>query len=73
MGSGITASGSEITSQGIGINRFKRKQGSSCTIFVGSGTKICHAFGIKDQKFGYKDEISDEKTLFWEKFHLYGV
>ena len=25
---------------------------SHCTIFVGSGTKICRAFGIKDQKFG---------------------
>ena len=23
---------------------------SGCTIFVGSGSKICHAFGIKDQK-----------------------
>ena len=40
-----------------------RGQGSDCTIFVGSGTKlICHAFGVKYQKFGYKNEISDEKT-----------
>ena len=39
-----------------------RDQGSGCTIFVGSGTKIGHAFGIKDQKFAYKKRISDEKT-----------
>jgi len=29
---------------------------------VGSGTKIGHAFGIKDQKFAYKNGFSDEKT-----------
>ena len=47
----------------IGIS-FLRDQSSGCTIFVGSGTKICHAFGIKDQKFvyWYKNGISDEKT-----------
>ena len=28
--------------------------------FVGSETKICQAFGIKDQKFGYENGISDE-------------
>ena len=28
----------------------------------GSGTKICHGFGIKDQKFGYKNGINAEKT-----------
>jgi len=39
-----------------------RDQGSGCTIFVGSGTKIGHAFGIKDHKFAYKNGISDEKT-----------
>ena len=27
---------------------------AGCTIFVGSGTKICHGFGIKGKKFGYK-------------------
>ena len=30
--------------------------------FVESGNKICHAFGIKDQKSGYKNGISIEKT-----------
>ena len=30
---------------------------------MGSETKICYAFGIKDKKFGYKSGISDEKTL----------
>ena len=28
--------------------------------FEGSGTKICQAFGIKYQKFGYKNGISNE-------------
>jgi len=41
--------------------QFFRDQRSGCTIFVGSGTKIGHAVGIKDQKFGYKNGISDEK------------
>ena len=42
---------------------FLRDQGSgcSCSIFVGSGACICHAFDIKDQKYGYKKGISDEK------------
>ena len=40
--------------------------------FVGTETKICHAIGIKDQKFGYKNGISDEKpylvtTLLWQQ------
>ena len=30
--------------------------------FCGSGNKSCYAFGIKDQKFGYKNGISDEKS-----------
>ena len=41
---------------------FLRDQGSGCNIFVGLGIKVCHTFGIKDQKFEYKNEISDEKT-----------
>ena len=32
-------------------------QGSGSTIFVGSGTKVGHGFGIKDQKFAYKNGI----------------
>ena len=30
---------------------------------MGLGIKICHAFGIDDQKFGYKNGISDEKNI----------
>ena len=30
-------------------------------IFVGSGTKICHAFEISDQKSDYKNVFRDEK------------
>ena len=58
--SGITVPGSGITCHGIGISSFLRDQGSGCSIFVESATKLCHAqFGIKDQKFGYKNAISD--------------
>ena len=39
-----------------------RDQGSGCTIFVGSGTKMGPAFGIKDQKYASKNGISKEKT-----------
>jgi len=60
--SGITALGSGITDRGIRISSFFRDQGSVCTIFVGSGTKIGHAFGIKDQKFAYKNWDQHEKT-----------
>ena len=62
VGSGITALGSGNRDHGIGISSFFRDQESSCTIFVGSGTKIGHAFGIKDQKFAYKNWISTVKT-----------
>ena len=63
MGSGITALASGITDHGIEISGFFfRNQGSDCTIFVGSGTKIGHAFGIKDQQFAYKNGINDEKV-----------
>jgi len=59
MGSEITALGSGIADHGIWASIFFRDQGSGCITFVGSGTKVGHAFGIKDQKFAYK---SDEKT-----------
>ena len=60
---GIQALRSGITDHdGIGISKFFRDQGLGCTIFVGSGTKIRHAFGIKDQKFAYKKGMSIEKT-----------
>ena len=62
VGSVIAALGSGITDHGISSSSFFRDQGSGCTLFVGSGTKIGHAFGIKDQKFGCKNGISDEKT-----------
>ena len=58
----ITTLGSGIIDHGIGISSFVKDQRSGCTIFVGSGTKIGHAFGIKDHKFAYKNVISDEKT-----------
>ena len=51
--------GSQPQDQGSQAMQFF--EGSSCTIFVGSGTKICHTFGIKDKKFGNKNEIGDEK------------
>ena len=50
VGSGITALGSGITDHGVGISSFFKEQGPGCTIFVESGTKIGHAFGIKNQK-----------------------
>ena len=69
MGSGIRRTGSKITAlgsgiadhqHGIGVSSFF--QGSGCNIFVGSVTKMGHAFGIKDQKFANKNGISEEKT-----------
>ena len=62
MGSEITALGSGITDHGIGISRFFRDQGSGRSILVGSGTKIGHAFGVKDPKFAFKNGTSEEKT-----------
>ena len=38
--------------------------------FCGIGTKICHAFGIKDQKFERKNEISDEKAYIFVSHEL---
>ena len=61
-GSGITAPGSGITDHGFGISSFLGIGDQAVTIFVGSGTKIVHAFGIRDQKFACKNGISDEKT-----------
>ena len=61
VGYGIKTLGSGIRDHGIGISSFFRDQGSGCAIFAGSGTKIGHAFGIKDQKFAYKNWISIEK------------
>jgi len=62
VGSGIAALGSGITDRGIAISSFLRDQGSGCTIFVGSRTKIGLSFGIKDQKFAYENGINIEKT-----------
>jgi len=61
MVSEITALGSRITNHGIEISSFFRDQGSGCTIFVESGTKIGHAFRIEDRKIAYKNGNSDEK------------
>ena len=52
----------ESQTMGSGSAVSYRDQGSGCTTFVGSGTKSGHAFGIKEQKFAYKNGISDEKT-----------
>ena len=61
MGYGITAPADQ-KSQAVGSGSAAlRDHGSGCTIFVGSGAKPCFAFGIKDQKFGYKNGISNEK------------
>ena len=30
---------------------------------MGPGANTGHAFGIKEQKFGYKNGISDEKNI----------
>ena len=66
MGSGIKGVGSGIRRVGSGITGLEsgiRDRGIRLyTTFVGSGTKIGHAFGIKDQKFAYKNGISIEKT-----------
>ena len=54
-----------IKSHGICINSFLKDHRSGYRLynFVGLGAEICHAFGIKGQKFGYKKHgISDEKT-----------
>ena len=61
VGSRTTALGSGITDHAIGISSFLWGLGSGCTTFVGSGTKTGHGFGIKEQKFAYKNGISDEK------------
>ena len=64
MGSGSAVSYRDQESQtmGSGSGVSYRDQGPGFTTFVGSGMKIGHAFGIKEQKFAYKNGISDEKT-----------
>ena len=52
----------ESQTMGSGSAVSYRDQGPGFTTFVGSGMKIGHAFGIKEQKFAYKNGISDEKT-----------
>ena len=69
VGTGITALGSGITDHGIGISSFFREQGSGSTIFVESGTKIGHAFGIKNQKSKdqhWKNIPRYNPGFFWE-------
>ena len=53
-GSGITALGSGITSHGIGISSFLGDQGTGYSIFVGSGTKICHSLESRIRNLGTK-------------------
>ena len=52
----------ESQTMGSGSANSYWDQGPGFTTFVGSGMKIGHAFGIKEQKFAYKYGISDEKT-----------
>ena len=60
-----------ITSYGIGISDFLVIRDMVVPFFVGSGTKICHVFGIKDQKFGYKNGASDENTYLVTTLIIY--
>ena len=41
----------ESQAMGSGSADFLRGQGSDYTMFVGSGTKICRDFGIKDKTY----------------------
>ena len=78
VGSGIRRVGSGISAPESGIRDHKPWDHQHFLIglhhFCGSGTKFCHAFGIKDQQFGSKNEISDEKTyLAVRPWHSPGV
>ena len=63
VGSGKTALGSGFADRRVGFPSFFRDQESDSTIFVGSRKKIGHAFRTKDQKFAYKNGISDENLI----------
>ena len=55
VGSGITGLASGITSRGIEIDSFFEGSGIRLYHFCWiRGQNLCHAFVIKDQKFGYK-------------------
>ena len=57
--SGNTAPGSGITKAiGSGSAVFER---TGIRLYHHSGTKLCHAFEIKNQKFGCKNGIGDEQ------------
>ena len=60
----------ESQTMGSGSAVSSRDQGSGCITFVGSGKTFGHAFGIKEQKFAYKNGISDEKTYLATTLHL---
>ena len=65
VGSGIRRVGSGITALGSGITSKRNHQffeGPGISLYHFCGIRnICHAFGIKDQTFKYKNGISDEK------------
>ena len=63
--------GWDLGSQAMGLGL--TEQGSGCTIFVGSGTKIYHAFGIDDQKFWYKNGMSDKKHTSLQPWYMFNV
>ena len=57
VGSGTRRVGSETTAWDLGSQAMGSVSG--CIIFVESETTIFNAFGIKNQKFEYKNWISD--------------
>ena len=65
VGSGIKGVGSGIKGVGSGITSKRNHQffeGPGISLYHFCGIrKICHAFGIKDQTFKYKNGISDKK------------
>ena len=64
MGSGITTPGSGITTRGIGISSVLWNQGSKFSTFWQSEIKILNdVFEVRDQNFGQKYRISNEKNI----------
>ena len=67
VGSDLGSQSRDQESQDIGSGSavISRDQESGCAIFVGSETPVSHAFGIKNQIFGYKNRINDEKHTMY--------
>ena len=69
MGLGILRVGSGITSRRTRIGILLKDQGSGL-LFLGSGTKMCHTFGIKDQKFGYRNVMVLMAICLADRLHI---